>query len=33
MKVFHCDNCSALVFFENVRCVKCDHALAYLPDR
>jgi hypothetical protein len=33
VKVFHCDNCSALVFFENVRCVKCDHALAYLPDR
>ena len=32
MKVFHCDHCAALVFFENVRCVKCDHALAYLPD-
>ncbi len=32
MKVFHCDHCKALVFFENVRCVKCDHALAYLPD-
>jgi hypothetical protein len=32
MKVFHCDHCNALVFFENVRCVKCDHALAYLPD-
>lgn len=32
MKVFHCDHCGALVFFENVRCVKCDHALAYLPD-
>jgi hypothetical protein len=32
VKVFHCDYCEALVFFENVRCVKCDHALAYLPD-
>jgi hypothetical protein len=32
MKVFHCDHCDALVFFENVRCVNCDHALAYLPD-
>ena len=32
MKVFHCDHCEALVFFENVRCVHCDHALAYLPD-
>src|SRR5689334_22275023 len=32
MKVFHCDHCQHLVFFENVRCVKCDHSLAYLPD-
>jgi hypothetical protein len=32
LKVFHCDHCEALVFFENVRCVNCDHALAYLPD-
>jgi hypothetical protein len=32
MKVFHCDHCEALVFFENVRCVACDHELAYLPD-
>jgi hypothetical protein len=32
MKVFHCDHCQQLVFFENVRCVKCDHLLAYLPD-
>ena len=32
MKVFHCDHCGNLVFFENVRCVNCDHALAYLPD-
>ncbi len=32
MKVFHCDHCDNLVFFENVVCVKCNHALAYLPD-
>ncbi len=32
MKVFHCDHCDHLVFFENVRCVRCDHPLAYLPD-
>ncbi len=32
MKVSHCDHCGHLVFFENVRCVKCDHTLAYLPD-
>lgn len=32
MKVFHCDCCQQLVFFENTRCVGCDHPLAYLPD-
>lgn len=32
MKVFHCDHCQHLVFFENIQCVKCEHALAYLPD-
>ena len=32
MKVFHCDHCGALVFFENVTCVSCGHALAFLPD-
>ena len=32
MKVFHCDHCQHLIFFENVQCVKCDHTLAYLPD-
>jgi hypothetical protein len=33
MKTFHCTHCQSLVFFENVRCLNCDHALAYLPDR
>lgn len=32
MNVFHCDHCSHLAFFENVRCVVCGHTLAYIPD-
>ena len=32
MRVFHCDHCRHLVFFENTRCVKCERALSYLPD-
>ncbi|MDB5309046.1 MAG: hypothetical protein JWO38_3248 [Gemmataceae bacterium] len=32
MKVFRCDHCRHLAFFENVRCVSCDHPLAFLPD-
>jgi len=32
MKIFHCDHCQQLVFFENIRCVKCRHDLAYLSD-
>jgi hypothetical protein len=32
MKVFHCDHCDHLVFFESVQCVRCEHPLAYLPD-
>ncbi len=32
MKVFHCDHCGNLAFFENVHCLRCAHALAYLPD-
>lgn len=32
MKIFHCDHCQQLVFFENFACVNCDHLLAYLPD-
>ena len=33
MKIFHCDHCQNLVFFENTVCVKCGHFLAYLPDQ
>lgn len=32
MKVFRCDHCRHLVFFENVHCVACGHTLAFLPD-
>lgn len=32
MKAFHCDHCSSLVFFDNVACVRCGHALGFLPD-
>jgi hypothetical protein len=32
MKVFHCDHCDQLLFFENTRCVSCEHLLAFLPD-
>jgi hypothetical protein len=32
MKAFHCDSCGALVFFENVRCLKCNGFLGFLPD-
>ena len=32
MKVFHCDHCRHLVFFENTRCIQCDYPLAYVPE-
>jgi hypothetical protein len=32
MKIFHCDHCDQPVFFENFRCVSCEHALAYIPE-
>jgi hypothetical protein len=32
MKIFHCGHCQQLIFFENSRCVSCNHPLAYLPD-
>lgn len=31
MRVFHCDHCGQLLFFENVNCVRCGRALAYVP--
>lgn len=32
MKLFQCQNCAQLLYFENTRCEKCTHALGYLPD-
>jgi hypothetical protein len=32
MKIFHCDHCINLVYFENVQCMKCKHLLAFIPD-
>src|SRR5262249_28679409 len=32
MKVFHCDHCGHLLFFENSVCIQCQRNVAYLPD-
>lgn len=32
MKIFHCDHCEQLLFFENVSCMSCEHKLAFLTD-
>jgi len=32
MKVFWCDNCGQLVFFENSQCVSCGKSLVFVPD-
>ncbi|HMC75510.1 MAG TPA: putative zinc-binding peptidase [Vicinamibacterales bacterium] len=32
MKVFHCDHCGQLLFFENTVCLSCKRRVAYLPD-
>jgi hypothetical protein len=33
MKTFRCDVCGHPLFFENVQCLRCGSALAFLPDR
>ncbi|MEP7050563.1 MAG: putative zinc-binding peptidase [Pseudomonadota bacterium] len=33
MKIFSCSACKHVAFFDNSQCVRCGHALAYLPDR
>ena len=33
MKTFHCRYCGHPIFFENVQCLQCGSALAFLPDR
>jgi hypothetical protein len=32
MRIFHCDHCDHLIFFENHSCVSCGRQLAFLPD-
>jgi hypothetical protein len=32
MKIFHCDHCGHLLFFESTSCVSCGYLVAYLPD-
>ncbi len=33
MKLFSCNHCQNLLFFESVSCVRCGRPVAYLPDR
>ncbi len=33
MKLFECQHCGQLLYFENTRCERCRRALGYLPDR
>ncbi|MGZ8938940.1 MAG: zinc-binding metallopeptidase family protein [Limisphaerales bacterium] len=32
MKVFQCDDCGNLLFFENTLCLGCNHQLGFVPD-
>jgi hypothetical protein len=31
MKLFRCQNCGQLLYFENTQCERCSHRLGYLP--
>src|ERR1700759_5608670 len=33
MKLFSCQACGQLLYFENVRCENCGRFLGYLPDK
>jgi hypothetical protein len=33
MRLFECQHCGQMLYFENTRCEKCGHALGYLPER
>jgi hypothetical protein len=33
MKLFSCQACGQVLYFENVRCEHCGHVLGYLPDK
>ena len=32
MKLFACQACGQLLYFENIRCENCGRTLGYLPD-
>jgi hypothetical protein len=32
MKLFNCQHCGQMLFFENITCGKCSHRLGYLPE-
>ncbi len=32
MKLFSCQSCAQILFFENVKCERCQHRLGYWPD-
>ena len=32
MRIFNCDHCGHLVFFDSVQCLQCGSTLAFLPD-
>ena len=32
MKLFKCQSCGQVLYFENTRCERCGHRLGYLPD-
>ena len=32
MKLFECQNCGNLLYFENTKCERCHHQTGYLPD-
>lgn len=32
MRLFECQNCGQLLYFENTLCEKCGHILGYLPE-
>ena len=32
MKLFRCQSCGQVLYFENTVCERCSHRLGYLPD-